>query len=92
MKNTTTRQRDEMIAQSRRFAFVPATCHTVLFAYDGRKAERMLYDDAAAIVASATSRTVVRHTLHRVQRAETYVTDYYWSDGKRARVTERTAI
>ncbi len=84
--------RDELISTARFFTSVPEQ-HTVLVKIDGRDkwANRMLADDAYKIARTADSSTVVKVTKHEAG-GETVVTDYYWNDGLRARMTEKCAV
>lgn len=84
--------RDELIRTAHTYSFVPEF-HTVLVKIDGRDpwAKRMLAEDAFAIARTADSSVQVRRTKHE-NSTETTVTDYYWNDGLRIRMTERNAV
>jgi hypothetical protein len=84
--------RDELIRTAHTYAFVPEF-HTLLVKVDGRDkwAIRMLAEDAFAIARTADNRVLVRRTKHE-NSTETTVTDYYWNDGLRVRMTERNAV
>lgn len=84
--------RDELIRTAHTYSFVPEW-HTILVKIEGRDkwAIRMLAEDAQNIAKTADSSQLVRGTKHE-NSTETTVTDYYWNDGMRIRMTERNAV
>lgn len=85
--------RDELISGRRIFSIVPADVRTVLVKVDSldKWAVRVHADDAYSIARTADSSTVVKVTKHEAG-GETVVTDYYWNDGLRVRMTEKCAV